>query len=87
MRRSTRIRVKTNPGYIPSMSGGSKYAYAVTQLEQVLHQNAHMFFRQEMYQEPDVVPKITTQLSLKVGLQTWGTEAKKAAHSEMKQVH
>ena len=42
-----------------------------------------MFSRKEMYQEPDVVAKIMTQLSLKVRLQTWGTEAKKAAHSEI----
>jgi hypothetical protein len=32
LRRSTRVRSQTNQGYTPSLSG-SKYSYAVTQLE------------------------------------------------------
>jgi hypothetical protein len=33
VRRSTRVRLPTKPGYIPSMSGSSKYVHVVTQLE------------------------------------------------------
>ena len=76
--------------YIPSMSGSSKYAYAVTQLERhgALHPDAHMLFQTDMYQaEPDVVAAIMTQLLLKAGLREWGKEAQKAVHSEMKQLH
>jgi hypothetical protein len=53
-----------------------------------LHPDAHMFFQQDIYQsEPDLVAAIMTQLSLKAGLKAWGTEAKEAVHSEMKQLH
>jgi hypothetical protein len=72
------------------MSGSSKYAYAVTQLERhgALHPDAHMFFQTDIYHaEPDVVAAIITQLSLKAGLQEWGKEAQTAVHSEMKQLH
>jgi hypothetical protein len=72
VQRSTRVRVQTRDNdYIPSKSGSSKYAYAVTQLERhgALHPDAHMFFQTDMYQaEPDVVAAIVTQLSLKAGL-------------------
>jgi hypothetical protein len=50
---------------------GSKYSYAVTQLEiqGVLNPDAHMFVQDDFYQaEPDVVAAIMTQLSLKSGL-------------------
>jgi hypothetical protein len=90
VRRSTRVRFPTKPGYIPSISGSSKYAYAVTQLESqgALHPDTHMFFTQGMYQEePDVVAMIMTQLSLKAGLKAWGDKAKAAVRSEMKQLH
>jgi hypothetical protein len=42
VRRSTRVRVQTKPGYTPSMTGSSKYAYAVAQMEraQALHPDA-----------------------------------------------
>jgi hypothetical protein len=47
-----------------------------------------MFYNQDMYQqEPDVVAKIMTQLSLKAGLKQWGDKATEAVHSEMKQLH
>ena len=87
-RRSTRVRSKPSR-IIPSMTG-SKYAYAVTQLESqgVLNPDAHMFVQEDFYQaEPDVVAAIMTQLSLKVGLKEWGDKAFTAAHSEMKQLH
>ena len=88
-RRSTRVRFQTNPGYVPSMTG-SKYSYAVTQLEShgVLSPDAHMFVQDDFYQaEPDVVASIMTQLSLKAGLKEWGDEAYTAARNEMKQLH
>ena len=89
VRRSTRVRFPTRD-YIPSMSGSSKYAHAVTQLEsqEALHPDAHMFFNQSMCQEePDVVAAIMTQLSLKAGLKQWGDKATEAVRSEMKQLH
>jgi hypothetical protein len=90
LRRSTREKSKSAPEYIPSLSG-TKYNYAVTQLEQqgVLNPDAHMFVQEDFYQaEPDVVAIIMTQLSLKAGLKAWGDDkAHMAAHSEMKQLH
>jgi hypothetical protein len=75
VRRSTRLKFQTKQDYIPSMSGSSKYAYAVTQLETqaVLHPDLHMFLQSDFYQsEPAAVAAIMTQLSLKVGLKAWG---------------
>ncbi len=47
-----------------------------------------MFFLETVQEErPDLVACIMTQLPLKVGLKEWGTEAHKAAHTEMKQLH
>jgi hypothetical protein len=89
LRRSSRVKWKPDPGYIPSMTG-SKYAYAVAQLEKqdVLNPDAHMFMQNDFYQaEPDVVAMIMTQLSLKAGLKAWGDKAHTAAHNEMKQLH
>ena len=76
LRRSSRFRTQTE-NYTPSMSG-SKYSYAVTQLESqgVLNPYAHMFVQEECYQaEPDVVASVMTQLSLKSGLRAWGDKA------------
>jgi hypothetical protein len=73
----------------PSMSG-SKYSYAITQLqnEEVLNPDAHMFLQNDFYQaEPDVVAVAVTQLSLKAGLREWGDKAHEAVESEMKQLH
>jgi hypothetical protein len=70
LRRSTRVRTQASQGYTPSMTG-SKYSYAVTQLENqvVLNPDVHMFVQDDFYQaEPDVVAAIMTQLSLKAGL-------------------
>jgi hypothetical protein len=89
LRRSTRVRSKTNQGYTPSLSG-SKYSYEVTQLESqgVLNPDSHMFVQEDFHQaEPDVVAAIMMQLSLKAGLKEWGEEAFTAAQSEMKQLH
>jgi hypothetical protein len=69
---------------------GSKYSYAVTQLETqgVLNIDAHMFVQEDFYQaEPNIVAVIMTQLSLKAGLKEWGDRCFTAARSEMKQLH
>ena len=71
VRRSTRIKFPTKQEYISSISGKSKYAYAVTQLEShgALHPDARMFFQTHLYEaEPDVVAVMITQLSLVAGL-------------------
>jgi hypothetical protein len=89
LRRSTRVRTQASQGYTPSMTG-SKYLYAVTQLESqgVLNPDAHMFVQDDFYQaEPDIVAAIMTQLSLKSGLKEWGKMGFKAAHSDRKQLH
>jgi hypothetical protein len=83
--RSTRVKTQAKQAYTPSMTG-SKYSYAVTQLETqgVLNPDAHMFVQEDFYQaEPDVVAAIMTQLSLKSGLKEWGYQAFTAARSEM----
>jgi hypothetical protein len=87
-RRSTRIRTQTK-AYTPSFSG-SKYSYAVTQLQNngLLNPDAHMFLQGDFYQaEPDVVTTTMTQLSPKSGLKQWGSRAYNAVESEMKQLH
>jgi hypothetical protein len=87
-RRSTRIREQTK-AYTPSLTG-TRYSYAVTQLENfgTLNPDAHMFVQEDFYQtEPDVVAAIMTQLSLKSGLKEWGDRAREAVESEMKQLH
>ena len=89
LRRSTRIKTQTKPGYIPSLTG-NKYSYAVTQLETqgVLNPDAHMFVQDDFYQaEPDIVAAIMTQLALKAGLKKWDDKGYDAAYSEMKQLH
>jgi hypothetical protein len=76
-------------GYTPSMSG-SKYSYAVTQLESqgFINPDAHMFVQEGFYQaDPDVMAAIMTQLSLKADLKEWGDKAFTAAQSEMKEFH
>ena len=90
VRKSNRVRFQTKQDYIPSMSGSSKYAYAVTQLESsgALNPDAHMIFQDGMHQlEPDAVAAIMTQLSLKTGMKQWGDKAKAAVRSGMKQLH
>jgi hypothetical protein len=62
LRRSTRVRTQASQGYTPIMTG-SKYSYAVTQLESqgVLYPDAHIFVQDYFYQaEPDVVAAIRT---------------------------
>jgi hypothetical protein len=70
LRRSTRVGFQAKPAFTPSITG-SKYVYAVTQMESqgVLNPDAHKFMQEAFYQaEPDVVDSIMTQLSLKAGL-------------------
>jgi hypothetical protein len=88
LHRSTRVRFQDKPAYTPSMTG-SKYSYAVTQIEiqGVINPYAHMFVQEDFYQaEPDVVPDVMTQISLKAGFNQWGTKAFTADHSDMKQL-
>ena len=76
LRRSSRVRTQTE-NYTPSMSG-SKYPYAVTQLESqgVLNPDAQMFVQEDFYQaEPDVVASVMTKLSLKSDMRAWGDKA------------
>jgi hypothetical protein len=66
LHRSTRVRFQAKPAYTPRMTG-SKYSYAVTQMESqgVLNPDVQMFVQDIFYQtEPDVVVSIMTQLSL-----------------------
>jgi hypothetical protein len=89
LRRSTRVGSQKNQGYTPSLSG-SKYSYAVTQLDSqgFLNPDSHMFVQEDFYQaKPDVVEAIMTRLSLKAGLKEWEEEALIATQSEMKQLH
>jgi hypothetical protein len=89
LRRSIRVSTQAKEAYTRSMTG-SKYFYAVTQLETqgVLNPDAHMFVQEEFYlAEPDVVAAIMTQLSLKACMQEWGDQAFTAGRSEMKQLH
>jgi hypothetical protein len=84
VRRSTRTR-KHNKSYVPSMKGKR---YEVSAVQTTLHPDAHMSFCLDMMREqPDVVEVIMTQLSLKSGLKRWGKKGRKAAKSEMKQLH
>jgi hypothetical protein len=86
--RSARVRTQTK-AYKPSMQG-TRYSYAMTQLESqgVLNPDAHMFVQEDFYQaDPDVMAAIMTQLSLKSGLREWGEKAYIAIESEMKQLH
>jgi hypothetical protein len=69
--------------FTQSMSG-SKYSYAVTQLEiqGVINPDAHVFVQEGFYQaEPDIAAAIMTQLLFKAGLKEWGDEAFTAAQS------
>jgi hypothetical protein len=89
LRRSTIVRTPSKEAYTPSMTG-SKYAFAVNQLDTqgVLNPDAHMFVQYYFYQaETDVVAAIITQLSLNAGLEELGYRAFIAARSDMKQLH
>ena len=88
VRRSKRVKFQTRAPYVPSFTG-SKYAVAVTQLENhgMLHPDAHLSFLNHMIKDaPDVVVAIMMQLSLKAGLKEWGKTAWDAAYAEMKQL-
>ena len=85
---SSRVRTQTEK-YTLSMAG-TKYSYAVTQLETqgVINPDVHMFVQEEFYQtEPDVVSSIMTQLSIRSGMREWGDKAYTSVQSEMKQLY
>ena len=73
MRRSTGSKVQFKKEYVTSMSGKT-YEKVMTQLDKLgtLHADAHMLFNLSVEEQPSVVSAIMTQLSLKVGLKTWG---------------
>jgi hypothetical protein len=69
LQRSTRVKIQPKECK-PTMTG-SKYSYAIMQLEThgVLHPDYHMFIQEDIYQsDPDVMVHIMTQLSLKWSL-------------------
>ena len=86
VRHSTRVTFKPSK-YEPTMAG-KKYP---TTMAQVLYPDTHLSFLmtdvEEAPTDHKVLATIMTQLSLKVGLKTWGEEAEAAVHSEMKQLH
>ncbi len=86
--RSTQVKIQPKL-YQPTMTG-SKYSYAIMQLEThgVLHPDSHMFVQEDFNQsDPDVMAHIMTQLSLKSGLKQWGNKGYVVVMSEMKQLH
>jgi hypothetical protein len=88
LQRSKQVKIQPKL-YEPTMTG-SKYSYAIMQLEThaVLHPDSYMFVQEDFYQsDPNVVVHIMTQLSLKSGLKQWGDKAYAAVMSEMKQLH
>jgi hypothetical protein len=88
LRRSTRVKIQPKL-YEPTMTG-SKYSYAITQLETygVLHPDSHMFVQEDFYQsDRDVVAHIITQHSLRSSVKQWGNKAHAVVMSEMKQLH
>jgi hypothetical protein len=88
LRRSMRVRFQPKE-YELTMTG-SKYSYAIMQLETlgVLHLDYHMFIQEDFYQSnPNVMVHIMTQLSLKSGFKQWGHTAYVAVMSDMKQLH
>jgi hypothetical protein len=66
-----RSTIRFQPKQYELTMTGSKYSYAVMQLETwgVLHPDYHMFVQEDFYQaNPDVMALVMTQLSLKSGL-------------------
>jgi hypothetical protein len=85
---STQVRTHAKQAYTPSMTG-SKYSYAVTQVETqgVLNPDAHIFVQEDFYQaELDVVAAIVTQLSFKASMKEWGDRAFTTPQSKITQV-
>ena len=86
--RSTWSKVQSKKGYVPSMTGNT-YKKVMTQLDKqgTLHLDAHLLFNLAVEEQPPVMSEIMTQLSLKVGLKTWGDKGKEDMKSEMRQLH
>ena len=59
------------------------------QLEKLvtLHPDAPLLFNFSVEKQPSVLSAIMTQLSIKVGLKTWGEKVRKYMKSEMRQLH
>jgi hypothetical protein len=76
LQRSMRVRLQPK-NYEPTMTG-SKYSYAVMQLEThgVLHPDSHMFVQEDFYRsDPNVVAHVMTQLSLKQRFEVMGQQS------------
>ena len=52
-----------------------------------LHPDAPLMFNLSVEKQPSVVSAIMTQISIKVGLKTWGEKVRKYMKSEMRQLH
>ena len=80
--RSNRSKVKLKEEYVPSMTG-KIYEKMMAQLENqvTLHPNAHLLFNLLVEEQPSVVSVIITQLSIKVVLNTWRENGRKAMKS------
>jgi hypothetical protein len=88
LRRSTRVRFQ--PRQYELTMTGSKYPFAIIQLEtqNVLHPDYHMSIQEDFYPaHPDVMVHVMTQLSLKSDLKQLGDKAYAAVTSVMKQLH
>ena len=68
---------------------GKKNEKVMAQLDKLvtLHPDAPLLFNLSVEKQPLVISAIMTQLSIKVGLKTWGEKVRKSMKSEMRQLH
>ena len=64
---------------------GNTYEKVMAQLDKLgtLHPDAYLMFNLSVEEQPSVVSEIMTQLSLKVGLKTWGEKGSTSMKSDM----
>ena len=67
---------------------GKTYEKLMAQLDKLgtLHPDAYLLFNLSVEEQPSVIREIMTQLSLKVGLKTWGEKVRKSMKSDMRQI-
>ena len=65
---------------------GKTYDKLMAQLVNLgtLHLDTYLLFNLSVEEQPSVVSAIMTQLSLKVGLKTWGEKGSKSMKSDMR---
>ena len=82
VRRSTRSKVQFKEEYVPSMSGKT-YEKFMAQLDKLgtLHPDVRLLFNLSVEEKRSVVSETMTQLSLNVGLNTWGGKVRKDMES------